>query len=373
MAIVFANNASSLLSVSISAGDTTIQVADSSGFPVPTGGDVFYVTLEDDQGDLEVVRCSGNNGSTTLTVDTGGRGVFGGAQAFTANVTRVECRLTKTIMDSFLQLTGGALTGNLDMNSNNLVDAKLTGANTQMLAGEIVAVPLRGLAGASANEIAIPTDGTSRATAGGTAILVTGDDIVAELDTSGTIILDSATVGVRVPGTAWLRVEGTASTDFIQLDMDDVDANFTFANCAEVNWDTLLNLSANLRMNENQITQANIVDFQFEAQTVTPSVTTNVDYELGSYVQITFSNADITSLNINNVPATEYAAVRFKFTQDATTGGWEVVGWPGTTTWPDGVAPDLAGMAANEIIFVDLWTDNGGTNWYGGYGGLSWS
>jgi hypothetical protein len=372
MAIVFANNASSLLSVSIGAGDTTIQLADSSAFPVPTGGDVFYVTLEDDTGDVEVVRCSGNNGTTTLTVDTGGRGVYGGAQAFTANVTRVECRLTKTIMDNFLQLTGGSLTGNLDLNSNNLVDAKLTGASTQLLAGEIVAVPLRGLAGASANEIAIPTDGTSRATAGGTAILVTGDDIVAELDTGGVINLNSATVGVRVPGTAYLRVEGTASTDFLSMSHDDTNFVFDFQNVGTANWNAILNMSANVQMNENQITQANLVDFQFEHQAVTPATTTNVDYTAGSYVTIQFGAANIAALNITNPPTTEFAAVRFKFTQDGV-GGRSVSSWPGTTLWPDGVAPDLAGMAGNEVIFVDLWTDNGGTTWYGAYGGLSWS
>lgn len=372
MAIVFANNASSLLSVSIGAGDTTIQLADSSAFPIPTGGDVFYVTLEDDQGDVEVVRCSGNNGTTTLTVDTGGRGVYGGAQAFTANVTRVECRLTKTIMDSFLQLTGGALTGNLDLNANNLIDAKLTGTSTQMLAGEIVAVPLRGLAGASGNEIAIPTDGTSRATAGGTAILVTGDDIVAELDAGGVINLNSATVGVRIPAGAYFRVEGPTAANHVSIIHDDTDANFTFPNTAEVNWDTLLNISANIRMNENQLVQANLVDFQFEAQAVSPTTTTNVDYTLGSYVTIQFSTANIAALNITNVPATEFAAVRFKFTQDGV-GGRSVTAWPGTTLWPNGTAPDLGGMAGNEVIFVDLWTDNGGTTWYGAYGGLSWS
>jgi len=162
MAILFANNCSSTLSVSITAGSGVIQVADSSTFPQPTGGDVIYITLEDPAGDIEIVRCSANDGAGTFTVDAGGRGIDGTtAQAFNATETRVELRLVKTVLDALLQTLGGTMAGNLDMNNNDIIDAVLSGTGTKVTAGEIVGVPLRGLTGTSTNEILVPTDGVS--------------------------------------------------------------------------------------------------------------------------------------------------------------------------------------------------------------------
>lgn len=173
---LFSNNASSLLAASIDADDLTIQVASGFGalFPNPGAGEFFVVTLENAAGDIEHVRIA-SRASDLLTVASGGRGQEGStAQAWTNGLARVECRMTKGGLETFLQRDGDSMTGDLDMNNNDIVDAVLSGTGTKMTAGEIVNVPIRGVSGDSSNQIAVPTDGT-RATAGGARILVEGD------------------------------------------------------------------------------------------------------------------------------------------------------------------------------------------------------
>lgn len=169
---LFGNNASSLLAASISDADLTIQVAGGYGalFPNPGADEYFLVTLENDNGDIEVVKVTSRS-TDLLTVPPAGRGQEGtSAQAWTSGQARVELRLTRGTMEVFLQRGGDAMSGDLDMDGNDVVDAVLSGPNTKITAGEIVAVPLRGATGDASNEIAVPSDG-SRATAGGQPIL----------------------------------------------------------------------------------------------------------------------------------------------------------------------------------------------------------
>lgn len=173
---LFGNNASSLIAASISDSDLTIQVASGHGalFPNPGDDEYFLVTIENDSGDIEVVKVSAR-AVDLLTVPVGGRGQEGtSAQAWTNGQARVELRLTRGTMEVFLQRDGDAMTGDLNMDENEIQDAILTGSATQMLEGEIVDVPMRGVAGDSSNELRVPTDGT-RATAGGQAILTVDD------------------------------------------------------------------------------------------------------------------------------------------------------------------------------------------------------
>lgn len=361
MAIQFANNASSTLAVGITAGSTSIQVADSSAFPQPTGGDFIYITLEDPAGDVEIVRCSANDGVNTFTVDTGGRGVDGTtAQAFNATETRVELRLVKTVMEAFLQTTGGSLTGNLDLNTNNLIDAVLTGPGTQIAAGEIVGVPLRNASGVSANEIAVPVS-PGRATVGGAAILASGDDIVAELDNAGTITLNSATVGVVIPASAFLRVEGGTTAEFFQVAHDDTDVNVTTGNATNINIDTAIELSGNLNLLDNQLSRTEHIDYSVSEQTVAISLNAlTIDYTLGSYVNVTVDQ-NLDSITINNVPTSGVASLRLKLVQNGI-GGFTIDPWTGSgILFP---LPPVHSTAANAVDFVDLWTDDGGSTWY---------
>lgn len=173
---LFGNNASSLLAASISDADLTIQLTTGFGalFPSPGADEYFLVTLENDSGDIEVVKVTSRS-TDLLTVPTGGRGQEGtSAQSWTNGQARVELRLTRGTMETFIQRGGDAMSGDLDMDGNDLIDAILSGSGTKMTAGEIVNVPLRGATGDASNEIAVPTDG-SKATAGGQEILTVAD------------------------------------------------------------------------------------------------------------------------------------------------------------------------------------------------------
>lgn len=176
--LIFSNNASALLAASIIPADTTIQVASGFGavFPTPSGGSFFYATLEDNSGNIEVVKCTGRVGDV-LTVERGQDGTT--AQNFTLTVTRVELRLVRACMTELLQKNGGTMTGNLDMNGLNIVDAVLSGTGTKFTAGEIYGVPLRGATGLTSNQIDVPAGG-GRATAGGVEIVVSTDPIVSQ-------------------------------------------------------------------------------------------------------------------------------------------------------------------------------------------------
>jgi hypothetical protein len=369
--LLFTNTASSLLATTISAVDTTIELDTGFGtrFPQPSVGTTwFYATLEDDQGNFEVVRVTDRSGDL-LTVVRGQDNTT--AQAFTQNVTRVELRLTAAVVEQFLQLSGGTMTDTLDLNGNTLLDAVIDGSLTQMIGGEIVNVPIRGLAGASGNEIAVPVDGTSRATVGGSDILAAGDDLIQYLDTAGVITFTSATTGVVIPDTGYLRVEGSTNAIYGELVVDaDTDFQVNFAGLTDLVVAGLTGnvvLSNNLDLGVSDLLQANLLDFSIQSQTVAATATTALDYTAGSYVILNM-NASISSFSITN-PPTQYATMRLKVVQDGT--GNRTITWPASYRWPNGVEPPLS-TGANAVDYVDLWTDNGGTNWYGSYG-IDWS
>jgi hypothetical protein len=226
---IFANNASALLAASISDSDLTIQVAAGFGalFPNPGANEYFLVSLENDDGDIEVVKVTSRS-TDLLTVPSAGRGQEGtSAQSWTNGLTRVELRLTKGTMETFIQRGGDEMSGNLDMNGNNLIDAVLTGSGTKITAGEIYAVPLRGATGDSSNEIAVPSDG-SRATAGGVAILTQNDteEIVEAAFTVGQIMLWYGVLA-NIPA-GWQNCDGTNGTPDMR-DKFPVGAGSTYA------------------------------------------------------------------------------------------------------------------------------------------------
>jgi hypothetical protein len=359
--ILFTNNASALLAATITAVDTTVQVASGFGalFPSPSGGKFFYATLEDDSGNIEIVQCTSRTGDN-LTVVRAADGTT--AQAFTLNVTRVELRAVKIVLDEFLQKNGGTLTGNLDFNGNNAVDAVLTGANTQILAGEIVNVPIRNAAGVSANEIAVPVS-PGRATVGGAAILATGDDIVAELDAGGIITLDSATVGVKIPAGAYLRIQDSDDNSWLNVSHDGTDFNFVFENTTEVNWDTKLKMAADLQMTDNFIIRPVFDDYAILHQVLTISgnaATLNYSSGQSAIMDLQAASGAVT-LTLTNPPATgSYGEFSLKIIQGSTA---RTVTWPGSFKWPDGTAPTLT-TTDDAVDVVSGFTIDGGTTWY---------
>lgn len=167
MTILFANNASSTLASSIDDDDTVLQVETGTGalYPSPSGGDYFIVTMQNANGDIERMHCT----SRTTDLLTITRGEEGTAAQTWVTGDRVENRISKETLESFLQKTGGELSGDLNLNDNELQNASLTGT-TVITGGKTVGTLIRGAVNDASNQISVPSNGT-QATAGGSAIV----------------------------------------------------------------------------------------------------------------------------------------------------------------------------------------------------------
>lgn len=359
--IIFTNNATSLLAATIDDLDTTIQLGAGDGvlFPSPGGSQFFVASLENDAGDLEVVKVTSRTGDLLTVV----RGFDNStAQAFTLTVTRVELRLTAAVMEEFVQVNGDTLTGDLDLNGNEIQNAELTGA-TVITGGQTVGTAIRGALGDSSNELVVPP-ASARATVGGADILAVGDDIVAELDVAGVITLDSATVGVRIPAGAYLRIQDLTNIAWLQANHDETDFLLSFIGTTllkitGVNID--LGTGVQLLMNDELLVRPEFKDFSLTSQTVSASTTTDIDYELGSFVNLDMDQT-ITNLNVINPPATgRVGTLRLRIKQDAT-GSRLISNWPSGITWVGGTEPVLT-TTGNAVDYVDLWTDDAGAIW----------
>lgn len=121
---LFANGASAELAVSVADTDVSVQVQAGYGalFPSPSAGNWFLITLEDNNANVEVCKCTARSGDL-LTVTRAQEGTS--AQSFTNTVTRVELRNTKGTMENLLQRTGDSLTGNLDLGGFALENGSL--------------------------------------------------------------------------------------------------------------------------------------------------------------------------------------------------------------------------------------------------------
>lgn len=359
--IVFTNNASGLLAASINASELTLQVASGFGalFPNPTGGQYFMAALVDASGNLEVVKCTGR-ATDVLTIVRGQEGST--AQSWTLTATRVELRLTKGTMEEFVQVNGDSMSGNLNMVTNELQNAELTGT-TVVTGGQTVGTSIRGTLDDTSNEIDVPSGG-GRATAGGAELVVDTDDIVALLDTAGIIILDSATVGVVIEGGAYLRVEGPTAANHMNVAHDDTDCNFTFPNTTEVNWDTTLNLAGSLKLSDNALERPLMVDYAVKHQAKTGTTTTTLNYTLGQSIALTLGAASITTLTLSNPPAAGiYGVYRIRIIQGSTA---RTINWPASVQWVGGVEPDLTTVSVNYLVYLE--TDDGGSTYLGTFG-----
>ena len=120
--VIFTNNASSLLAASIDTVETMVQVEAGFGvnYPSPSGNQFFYVTLEDDSGNIEIMKCTARS-TDLLTVVRGQDGTVG--QNFVLGTTRVEVRTTAAVLEEFVQISGDAMTGNLDFATNEIQNA----------------------------------------------------------------------------------------------------------------------------------------------------------------------------------------------------------------------------------------------------------
>jgi hypothetical protein len=172
---------------------------------------------------------------------------------------------------------------------------------------------------------------------------------------------------VRIVDGAYLRIQGTETNKRLKMSHDDTNFNFDFSNTDEVNWDTTLSMSAPIKMAGNEIQFASLVDFSLKQQEVSGIATTEIDYESGSYITLTLT-ADIATLTLSNPPAVDVGVFRLKVVQDSTP---RTIAWPASVQWPGGTAPTLS-TASGAVDFIDIWTDDGGTTWYGAFN-TDWS
>lgn len=169
MTILFANNASSTLASGIDDDDLILQVETGTGalFPSPSGGDYFIVTMQNANGDIERMHCT----SRTTDLLTVTRGEEGTAAQTWVTGDRVENRLSKETLEAFLQKTGGAMSGDINLATNEIQNAELTGT-TVITGGKTVGTLIRGAVNDASNQISVPSNGT-QATAGGSPITTT--------------------------------------------------------------------------------------------------------------------------------------------------------------------------------------------------------
>ena len=100
MAVKFSNNGSTTLSSAISASDTTIAVADGSVLPAISGSDHFFATIEDTDGNLEIVKVTALS-SNSLTVTRAQESTT--ARAFASGST-LQNRLTAQGLNDAAQI-----------------------------------------------------------------------------------------------------------------------------------------------------------------------------------------------------------------------------------------------------------------------------
>lgn len=363
--IIFANNASALLAASIDTSAVVVQVAAGLGvnFPSPTGAQYFVLALEDNAGNIEIMHCTSRT-DDLLTVLRAQEGTV--ALAFTLTITRCELRLTKGTMEAFVQVSGDSMSGDLNMATNEIQNAELTGS-TIITGGQSVGMSVRGTLGQTDNELVVPAGSGVRATAGGVPLVVDTDDIVALLDVGGIIDFNSATIGVKIGGAnnTYLRVFDSTDTDYLEIVMDGVNALLNVVSVAALKFSGApFDMAANLLLNDNLLERPFFNDFAVQAQTVSGIAITDIDYSLGQYVTLNLT-ADIATLTFSNPPSgTRYGAFRVKVVQDATA---RTIAWPASVKWSNnGAVPELS-PDAGAIDFVDFWTDDSGTTWYGSY------
>lgn len=204
---VFQNNVSTTNANAILTTDTSIVLATGTGaqFPAITAGHQAAVTVEDVNGNIEVMYATGITGDT-LTVTRAQEGTT--ALAF-ASGSRVEMRVTNGMLSALLQKNGGdTLTGTTTLNG-----VLALGGSGSIQGGEFTGA-LRGAPGLTGNQILVPSGGGG-ATAGGSLIL-TASNLAGNLP-SGTDLCHTNLIclwnGISssVP-TGWHICDGTNGT-----------------------------------------------------------------------------------------------------------------------------------------------------------------
>ncbi|NCG05918.1 MAG: hypothetical protein GWP37_03010, partial [Gammaproteobacteria bacterium] len=129
MAVLFSNNAATNLSAGINASVTSITVSDASEFPTLGASDHTFATLSNlTETTIEVVKVTAISGNTLTVV----RGQDNTTAASFVSGDKCELRMTAALLTDVvseaLALTGGTMSGALNMGSQNITNAGTIGS-----------------------------------------------------------------------------------------------------------------------------------------------------------------------------------------------------------------------------------------------------
>lgn len=156
MAVKFSNNGKTTLASDITNSATSITVNDGSVYPSLSGGDTFFMTLEDPSGNIEIVSVSAVS-SNTLTVTRAQEGTT--ARAFSAG-DKAENRLTAAGLNSFVADSGDTMSGNLGVTGNITVTGTVDGRDVATDGSKLDGIAAGATAVSSLTDLSI-TDGTN--------------------------------------------------------------------------------------------------------------------------------------------------------------------------------------------------------------------
>jgi hypothetical protein len=155
MSYIFSNNASATLASALQTGETSLTLTPGQGalFPEPDTDESFQLAVVASDGTHEYLTCTERAGDVLTVL----RAREGTAEASFAAGSRVELRLTAAVADTFLQKTGGTMSGDLDLAGHLLINAVLQGGAQS--AASFAAGRYTALDGGLANAITIPNGG----------------------------------------------------------------------------------------------------------------------------------------------------------------------------------------------------------------------
>lgn len=316
MAVLYTNNASTTLSAGINSAVTSLSVASGAGalFPNPTAGDVFYATLANSAGNIEIVLVTARSADTFTIV----RGIDGTtARAWLAGDS-VEIRVTRAMLDDLKVDVRTVLLG---------LANTFTGAVTApsfIPSGS--SAPANGLFLPAANSVGIATGSVER-------VRVDGNGLTLATDVSGKVVMGRFSVSLT---DAYFAL-GTGGAGYVWQDAGGA------TNLMRLSGAGVLAMQAG-SLQERRVAIA----------------ASNIDLALGNWFTRTISGA--TTLTVSNTPA---AGTTAAFVLDLTNGGSATVQWSF-----NGAVPKFAGGAAPTLTtsgrdVLGFFTHDGGTTWTG--------
>lgn len=379
MAVLYTNNAISTLAASITNTATSFSVASGQGalFPNPTSPDIFYATLYDNAGNIEIVKVTARS-TDTLTVVRGQDGTTG--RAYSAG-DKIELRLTKAVLDqlkldatsSYLPLSGGQMTGALGIGT-----AASAGTNIQI--GRTLTGNTSG--NSVYNSFTIASDVT--ASASGFQSYATTTAASFTVPALYHFIANQTSIGAGSSVTSQYGFYASASLTtaannygfYSNLAAASGRYNF-FANGTAVNYfgsTVLIGTLTDNGTDKLQVSGSASVSGAFTAGTTKAKVyqdlvtaitastaTTTIDLSLGNTFVVTVSAN--TTLSFTNAPSgTDVTSFTIITVNDATAG--RALSFPAAATWAGGSLPPRTTAASKQDVWT-FYTRDAGTSYVG--------